>query len=81
MYKDVQDHKRNANAFEANALLKTLDHVRRQDVQEQHARTMIKVPSFNQLKGHDCYPEALKAVIILWENSGRGKFEQMQNIL
>ena len=52
-----------------------------EDGEEELARTMIKVPNFLQLKGHDCHPEILKAVMLLWENSGRGNFEQMQNIL
>ena len=41
----------------------------------------MRVPTFLQLKGHDSHPEILKAVMLMWENSGRGNFEQMQNIL
>jgi hypothetical protein len=49
--------------------------------EEQLARSMMKVPTFQHLKGHDSHPEVLKAVMLLWENSGRGKFEQLKNIL
>lgn len=42
---------------------------------------MINVPSLKQSKGHDYCPEVMKAVKLLWGNSGRGKFENMPNVL
>ncbi len=110
IHPNVNNNKKNnrcANIFKMSALLKTKEHVRRQnndrekintvydfnknpllvthnineDGEEQLARSMMKVPTFQQLKGHDSNPEVLKAVMLLWENSGRGKFEQLKNIL
>lgn len=48
---------------------------------ETFSRLMYNVPSHDQLKGHDNHPEVIKAVMLLWENSGRGKFAQLKDVL
>ena len=48
---------------------------------EKLSKNMYNVPTSSQLKGHDTNPEILKAVMLLWENSGRGKFAKLNNIL
>ena len=45
------------------------------------SRTIYNIPTSKQLDGHDCYPEVIKAVILLWETSRRVKFAQLSDIL
>ena len=48
---------------------------------ENFSTTMLNVPTSRQLEGHDCNSEVTKAVMLLWETSGRGKFAQLSDIL
>jgi hypothetical protein len=42
---------------------------------------MYNVPTSTQLKNHDSDPEILKAVMLLWETSGRGNFPNFKIVL
>lgn len=44
-------------------------------------RLMYEVPSAELLQGHDTSASIIKAVILFWENSGRGNFARLCNIL
>jgi hypothetical protein len=42
---------------------------------------MCRLPSYKELQGHDTDENILKSRMLLWENSGRGNFPHLQNIL
>lgn len=51
------------------------------ECQDSIHKRMYNVPTSTLLKNHHSDPEILKAVMLLWETSGRGNFPKFKNVL
>lgn len=77
----ITDAKKSRSNIAAKIFQKSLPLMQLSEENPILNRLMYNVPVKDALQGHDTSPQIIKAIMLLWENSGRGNFARLSDML